>query len=64
MTQALRNTLLSLRDLLVSAGPLAFLAVGLVALAYWWLNPTPPRQVTLATGQAQSAYEAFGQHYR
>ena len=64
MAQTLRNTLLSLRDLLVSAGPLAFLAVGLVALAYWWLNPTPPRQVTLATGPAQSAYEAFGQHYR
>ena len=34
MTQTLRNTLLSLRDLLVSAGPLAFLALGLVALAY------------------------------
>lgn len=64
MPQAFRNTLLSLRDLLLSAGPLAFLAVGLVALAYWWLNPTPPRQVTLATGPAQSAYEAFGRHYQ
>ena len=64
MPQAFRSTLLSLRDLLLSAGPLAFLAVGLLALAYWWLNPTPPHQVTLATGPAQSAYEAFGKRYQ
>ncbi|WP_037472160.1 TAXI family TRAP transporter solute-binding subunit [Simplicispira psychrophila] len=64
MAQAFRSSLLSLRDLLVSAGPLALLAVGLLALAYWWLNPTPPQQVTLATGPAQSAYEAFGRHYQ
>lgn len=43
MSQAFRNTLLSLRDLIVSAGPLAFLAVGLLVLAYWWLNPNPPK---------------------
>lgn len=64
MAQTLRNSLLSLRDLIASAGPLAFLAVGLVALAYWWLNPTPPKQVTLATGPAQSAYEEFGKRYQ
>ncbi len=64
MQQVFRNTLLSLRDLLASAGPLVVLAVGLLALAYWWLNPTPPRQVTLATGPAQSAYEAFGKGYQ
>lgn len=64
MSQAFRNTLLSLRDLIVSAGPLAFLAVGLLALAYWWLNPNPPKTVTLATGPAQSAYEEFGKRYQ
>ena len=64
MPQAFRNTLLSLRDLLASAGPLAFLAIGLLVLAYWWLNPTPPKQVTLASGPAQSAYEAFGRRYQ
>ena len=60
----LRTALLNLRDLLLSAGPLAFLAVGLVALAYWWLQPNPPRRVTLATGPAQSAYADVGQRYR
>lgn len=64
MPQVFRSTLLSLRDMLVSAGPLALLAVGLLALAYWWLNPTPPRVVVLATGADQSAYAEFGQRYR
>ncbi|MFY3385074.1 TAXI family TRAP transporter solute-binding subunit [Paracidovorax sp. MALMAid1276] len=64
MPQAFRNTLLSLRDLIVSAGPLAFLGAGLLALAYWWLNPNPPKTVVLATGPAQSAYEEFGRRYR
>lgn len=64
MSHALRNLLLSLRDLLVSAGPFAFLGAGLLILAYWWLDPTPPKTVTLATGPAQSAYEDFGQRYK
>jgi hypothetical protein len=64
MSRRLRTLLLSLRDLLVSAGPLALLGIGLAVAAYWWLNPTPPRKVVLATGPAQSAYETFGQRYR
>lgn len=64
MPKAFRNTLLSLRDLIASAGPLAFLAVVLLVLAYWWLNPNPPKTITLATGPAQSAYEEFGKRYQ
>ena len=64
MPQAIRYTLLSIRDLLVSVGPFALLAVGLLVLAYLWLDPTPPRRVTLATGPAQSAYDEFGKRYR
>jgi TRAP transporter TAXI family solute receptor len=63
VTQSIRFTLLSLRDLVVSAGPFVALAVVLLALAYWWLDPNPPKRVTLATGPAQSAYEAFGKRY-
>lgn len=59
----LRATLLSLRDLLASAGPFILLAIALLALTYWWLDPTPPRRVTLATGPAQSAYDEFGKRY-
>jgi hypothetical protein len=64
MSKAIRYTLLSLRDLLISAGPFVLLAVGLLVLTYLWLDPTPPRRVSLATGPAQSAYDEFGKRYR
>lgn len=59
----LRYTLLSIRDLAISIGPFVVLAVLLLALAYWWLNPMPPKRVVLATGPAQSAYDEFGKRY-
>lgn len=54
---------LSIRDLLVSAGPVALIAAGVLVAAYWWLDPQPPRTLTLATGPAGSAYASFGQQY-
>jgi hypothetical protein len=63
MPKAIRYTLLSLRDLAISAGPFIVLAIALLVLAYWWLDPNPPKRVTLATGPAQSAYEEFGKRY-
>ena len=63
MPKTIRYTLLSIRDLAVSVGPFLVLAVALLLLAYWWLDPNPPRKVTLATGPAQSAYEEFGKRY-
>jgi hypothetical protein len=63
MPQAIRLFLLSIRDLFVSAGPVVFLVIGLLVAAYWWLQPQPPKQVTLATGPAGSAYAAFGKRY-
>lgn len=63
MPQPLRHTLLTLRDLLVSFGPFVLLTVGLLALAYWWLQPAPPKRVVLATGPEQSAYAEFGTRY-
>ena len=49
--------------MLASAGPVVLLALGLLAAAYWWLDPQPPCTVTLATGPAGSAYADFGQRY-
>ena len=63
MAQKISYALLSLRALLVSAGPFILLALALLTLAYWWLDPNPPKQVTLATGPAQSAYSEFGSRY-
>lgn len=56
-------TRFSLRGLVFSAGPamLALMAVGL--LAYWLVDPSPPRDVVLSTGQENSAYEEIGKKY-
>ncbi len=59
-----RNTLISARDLLVTAGPFIALALVLLAGAYFVLEPTPPKRVVLATGPDQSAYAAFGERYK
>ncbi|MEO7335679.1 MAG: TAXI family TRAP transporter solute-binding subunit [Caldimonas sp.] len=63
MTATLRHTLLSFRDLLATGGPFIVLAVALLAVAYWLLDPTPPKRVVLATGSDQGAYAEFGKRY-
>ncbi len=63
MTSHLRHTLLSVRDLLATAGPFVVLTLALLTLAYWALNPTPPKHVVLATGADQGAYAEFGKRY-
>jgi hypothetical protein len=62
-TRMLRNTLLSIRDLFVTAGPFALLALVLLAGAYVLLNPTPPKRMVLATGPERSDYAEFGARY-
>ncbi len=63
MPKTIRYTLLSLRDLVISVAPFVVLGVIPLVLAYQWLDPNPPKRVTLATGPAQSAYEEFGKRY-
>ena len=63
MPKVLRYTLLSARDLLVTAGPFLLVAVVLLGLAYWVLDPNPPKKVVLATGPDQGAYAEFGKRY-
>ena len=61
--RTLKLILLSIRDLIASAGPIVFLVIGLLIAAYWWLQPQPPKHVTLATGPTGSAYAQFGKQY-
>jgi TRAP-type uncharacterized transport system substrate-binding protein len=56
-------TTLSLRDLLITFGPPLLLVAALGYLAYWLVDPAPPRVVTLSTGQENSAYEVLGKRY-
>ncbi|MDB5934836.1 MAG: C4-dicarboxylate transporter substrate-binding protein, partial [Massilia sp.] len=63
MSRIRKFTQFSLRDLVATAGPTIFLIGALCALAYFIVDPAPPRHVTLATGQENSAYEEFGKKY-
>jgi TRAP-type uncharacterized transport system substrate-binding protein len=63
MPRSIRNTLLSARDLMDTAGPFVLLALLLLAGAYLLLDPAPPRRVVLATGPEQSDYAEFGRLY-
>ena len=56
-------SLVSLRELVISAGPFILLTLVLLWLAYLILDPTPPRTVVLATGTEQGAYAEFGKRY-
>jgi len=64
MPRVIRDTLISVRELLITAGPFIVLAVVLLAGAYYLLKPAPPKRVVLATGSEQGAYEAFGKRYQ
>lgn len=63
MPRFLKFTTLSLRDLLITFGPALLLVAGLVYGAYRLVDPTPPKSVTLSTGQENSAYEVLGKRY-
>jgi TRAP transporter TAXI family solute receptor len=53
----------SFRDLVATAGPTIVLIGALCAFAYVIVDPAPPRHVSIATGQENSAYEEFGKKY-
>ncbi|HJV75617.1 MAG TPA: TAXI family TRAP transporter solute-binding subunit [Noviherbaspirillum sp.] len=63
MPKILKFTRFSLRDFFVAAGPAAVAVIATCFLAYWLVDPSPPSQVSLSTGQDNSAYEAFGKKY-
>jgi TRAP-type uncharacterized transport system substrate-binding protein len=64
LPDSLRQTLLSIRDLLATVGPFVLLALALLVPAYYVLDPTPPKKVVLATGAEQGAYHEFGKRYQ
>jgi len=63
MPRLIRNTLVSVRDLIAAFGPFVLLALLLLAGAYFLLDPAPPKRVVLATGPEQSDYAEFGKRY-
>jgi len=63
MSKIRKFTQFSFRDLVAATGPTVLTIAALCALAYLLVDPTPPRNVTLATGQENSAYEELGKKY-
>ena len=61
--RSLQHSLLSVRDLAVTAAPFVLLALLLLWGAYQLLQPAPPPRVVLATGPEQGAYAEFGKRY-
>jgi TRAP-type uncharacterized transport system substrate-binding protein len=63
LPRIVRVALVSIRDLVLTAGPFVLIAVALLAAAYFVLDPAPPKRVVLATGPELSAYARFGERY-
>ncbi len=63
MPRMIRSTLISVRDVLIASGPFVLLALALLLIAYFLLDPAPPKRVVLATGPQDGAYAAFGKRY-
>lgn len=63
MPKKFKFTSFSLRDLLITIGPLTLLIVVAGYFAYKFVNPFPPKEVTISTGQENSAYASFGRQY-
>jgi len=63
MPRLVHHTLVSARDLLLTAGPFVLLVLLLLIGAYWLLDPAPPRRMVLATGAERGAYAEFGARY-
>ena len=45
MPHMVRHTLVSVRDLVATAGPFLLLALVLLVAAYWLLDPAPPESL-------------------
>lgn len=63
MPQAVRNTLFSVRDLLISFGPYVAATLLILGFTVWRLDPFPPKTLVMATGPDGSDYALFGQQY-
>jgi len=58
-----RHVRFSRRILLAAGAPATLLIVAAFWIAYQFVQPAPPKRVTIATGATDGAYHAFGEQY-
>jgi TRAP-type uncharacterized transport system substrate-binding protein len=63
MARILRETMLQIRELTLTWGPLILIALAVLVGSYLLLDPAPPKRVTIAIGSENSAYGMFGKRY-
>ncbi|HEX9023209.1 MAG TPA: TAXI family TRAP transporter solute-binding subunit [Geobacteraceae bacterium] len=59
-----RFTRISVRDLVLTTGPLLLLTVAVIIAAYWLVRPAPPHIITITSGPAGSTFRATAEKYR
>lgn len=64
MPRLFKFSLVSIRDLVSTYGPAILAVIVLSIVAYRWIDPTPPKTVTIATGLDDGAYADFAQKYK
>lgn len=55
---------ISLRDLVVTAGPVLLITVLAIGAAYWFVQPAPPRTISIASGPEGSTFRLTAEKYR
>ena len=59
-----RLTGISVRDLVVTVGPLLLLTIIVICVAYWFIRPAPPDTITISCGPAGSSFRLAAEKYR
>lgn len=63
MGEKIRGSLLSFRDLLATTWPILLIVTIGFIVAYQFVEPAPPRTLTISTGSESGAYYAFAKRY-
>ncbi len=59
-----RFSRISLRDLVVTVGPVLLVTALAIVAAYWFVRPAPPKTITIASGPEGSNFRLTAEKYR
>jgi len=54
----------SKKDIFLAVGPPLILVVGLISIAYRYIDPAPARQFVISTGEADGDYQSYAEQYK